>query len=267
MAAALVDDREQGAVALFGVTVAAMSREEALAEVARLVAAPGMATVAYVNAHSFNVAAADAVYRQALQGADLVLNDGSGVALAARLFGRRFPENLNGTDFNPALVSLAAERGWSVFLLGGAPGVAEATADCLTRRHPSLRIAGVHHGWFSPYDEEAVVARVAEARPDVLLVAMGNPLQEVFLARHSRSLGARLGVGVGAWFDFECGNATRAPAWLRRAGLEWVHRLVREPGRLWRRYLLGNPAFLARAVSASMVTRLGSRAPARSGTA
>jgi exopolysaccharide biosynthesis WecB/TagA/CpsF family protein len=240
-------------VRLLDVPVALLSAEAALREIEKLYVAAAPALIVYVNAHSLNVATRDIEYRHVLQNADLVLNDGAGVAIAARFQGQRFPANLNGTDFNPEIVRLAAERNWSVFFLGSRPGVAKEASERFRKRFPALEVAGYHDGFYE--DESAVVAEIIESRAGVLMVALGNPKQELFLARHLASTGARLGVGVGAFFDFTVGNVPRAPRWMSRAGIEWVYRLAQEPGRMWRRYIVGNPLFLARAIRDSVRAR------------
>jgi exopolysaccharide biosynthesis WecB/TagA/CpsF family protein len=233
-------------IRLLDVPVAMLSAEEALDEIEKLYVAADPALVVYVNAHTLNLAARAIEYRHVLQNADLVLNDGAGVSLAARMKGQRFPANLNGSDFNPAIVRLAADRGWPVFFLGGGPGVAQSAAERLQGRFRPLKVAGYRDGFFK--DESAVVAQIKESGAGVLMVALGNPKQELFLARHLAATGARIGVGVGAFFDFTAGTIPRAPRWMNRIGIEWVYRLAQEPGRMWRRYIVGNPVFLARAV-------------------
>jgi len=204
--------------------------------------------LAYVNAHTLNLATTDPSYAEVLRRADLVLNDGKGVLLAGLILGRRFPADLNGNFFTPLLVEHAAASGWPLFILGARPGVAERVAETLEAKHPGLTIAGTMHGHFSAAEEDDVVASIRATNPGLLLVGMGNPLQERFLARRLNDTGARVGLGVGAYLDFQVGEATRAPAWMNRIGLEWLHRLVQEPRRMWRRYVLGNPLFVLRVI-------------------
>lgn len=229
---------------LLGVPIDRLNRREALEAVAGLYERPEPALCVYVNAHTLNLAAKDPAYRKLLTDADLVLNDGSGVALGARIQGSRFPENLNGSDLNPSIVELAAQRGWPVFFLGGHPGVAGRAAGSLKDRFPSLEVAGTADGYFD--DPEGIAGEIRAAGTGLLMVAMGNPLQEMFLRDHLAATGARLGIGVGAFFDFTAGVVPRAPAWMNKAGIEWVYRLAQEPKRMWRRYVVGNPAFLGR---------------------
>jgi alpha-1,3-mannosyltransferase len=201
--------------------------------------------VAFANSHLLNVASKDEDFR-AILGNSIVLNDGIGTDIASRiLFGSAFPENLNGTDFIPHYLQNTQHR-YRVFLLGGRPGVAERVKRHFSGRYPQHQIVGCHHGYLGKEDEAEVNAMIQALRADVVLVAMGNPLQERWLAENLRSTGARLGFAVGALFDFASGNAHRAPAWMRSARLEWVYRLIQEPRRLCGRYLVGNPLFVLR---------------------
>jgi exopolysaccharide biosynthesis WecB/TagA/CpsF family protein len=233
-------------LSLLGVRIAQLERSAALSEVERLYGAPSPAMVAFANAHTLNLAYRSRQLRRALANAELVLNDGVGLAIAARLQGSRFTTNLNGTDFTPEVLARAAGLGWPVYLLGGRPGVAEKAGRKLCERVPGLDLAGSHHGFFGEEESSRVARMVKRSGAGLLLVAMGNPRQEQWLSRHLVDTGARLGLAVGAFLDFTAGEVPRAPAWINRAGCEWAYRLGHEPARLWRRYLIGNPLFLAR---------------------
>lgn len=204
---------------------------------------------AFVNAHCYNVMWRSTSYREALNSADSLFPDGTGVRWAARLVGER-ADNLNGTDMFPLLCRAARDAGLSIFLLGAQPGVAERVAHTAERLAPGIRIAGTHHGYFDAgsVEETAAIERVNASGADILLVAMGVPRQDRWLARHHDSLNVRASLGVGGLFDFYSGRIPRAPKWLRQLGGEWVFRLYQEPIRLFRRYVLGNPAFLATAL-------------------
>ncbi|KAA2314351.1 WecB/TagA/CpsF family glycosyltransferase [Pseudooceanicola sediminis] len=209
----------------------------------------GRRRVAFLNAHCGNVMARDATYADALATADMILPDGIGIELAARFCGARFAENLNGTDFTPALLKAAAAKGLGVYLLGARPGVAEAAARQLCLSIPGLRIVGTRDGYDGMADEDAVIAAINAARPDILITALGVPMQDVWLARNAHRLDARITMGVGALLDFLAGRVRRAPALVRRARAEWAWRLACEPRRMARRYLAGNVTFLARAAA------------------
>ena len=231
---------------ILGVQVASATEPAALGELERLADAGAPVLVAYVNAHTLNLAATDPSYKALLQDAGLVLNDGVGVALAARIGGHRFPANLNGSDFNPRILELAARRSWPVFFLGASQGVAEEAARRLKERIPNLVVAGTRDGYFPRGDDAEVAKMIEGSGAAVVMVAMGNPLQETWLRDNLAATGAKIGVGVGAFFDFSAENVRRAPAWMNRVGVEWLFRLAQEPKRLWRRYVVGNPVFLYR---------------------
>jgi exopolysaccharide biosynthesis WecB/TagA/CpsF family protein len=242
-------------IEILGVRIAKASRSEALRAVAELGEHDAPALIAYANAHTLNLAAADPAYRGLLEEAALVLNDGSGVQLAARIKGDLFPVNLNGSDLNPAILSVAAGRGWSAYFLGARPGTAARAAARLMDRIGGLEVVGTRDGFFDRAQDPEVAAEIKASGADILMVAMGNPLQERWLAANLAATGARVGVGVGAFFDFEAGEVARAPAVMNKLGIEWVWRLAQEPARLWRRYVVGNPLFLLRVLRSRLRKR------------
>lgn len=209
--------------------------------------AAGALGVAFCNAHTAEIALRDPRLAQALSRFALV-NDGIGIELGARLAtGRGFLENLNGTDFLPFLLSRLS-RPTRVYLLGARPGVAEAAARHFEARFPNFIAAGHRDGYFDAAQEHGVAAAVRASEADIVLVAMGNPRQEIFIADHMEAMGARAAFAVGALFDFAAGATPRAPAWLRGLRLEWAYRLWLEPRRLARRYTLEASAFLIAAL-------------------
>jgi len=233
-------------LSFFGIPICNTCLQEAMDWIVERARAPQKSLLAFANPHCLNIAHDDADYRRILAGAARVLADGIGIALACRLQRVQLVANLNGTDLFPHLCDRAAKEGLGLFLLGGAPGVAELMAVNIKRYYPSLVITGTYHGHFSAADDSAVIRRVNESGADILLVAMGVPKQEKWLAKHHESLTPPLRLGVGGLFDFYSGLIPRAPLWLREIGLEWVWRLLQEPDRMWRRYLIGNPKFLFR---------------------
>jgi exopolysaccharide biosynthesis WecB/TagA/CpsF family protein len=233
-------------IEIMGVPLASLSPESALAEVVRLYERDAPAQVAFVNAHGLNLAWDDRSFRDLLRRCDLVLNDGKGVMVAARLVGRRFPADLNGNFFSPLVLHLAAKKEWPVFFFGAKPGVAAQAAEVLQSRIDGLNIVGTQDGYFRPEDEDEVVQTIRDSGTGILFVGMGNPAQEIWIDRCLDKTGARVAFGVGAFFDFQTGTVKRAPEWMNRAGIEWVHRLGKEPRRMWRRYVVGNPRFITR---------------------
>ena len=228
-----------------GIAVALLSRSAALAELSEAMSSGRHVKLAFCNANLVNIAAADPALLRQLAGF-LVLPDGIGVDLGSRLlYGDSFPANLNGTDFIPALLE-AETRALTIALLGARPGVAERAAAKLAERYPRhcFRVAG--DGFFDAAGEAVLLASLKAAPPDLLLVALGNPRQERWIAETLGPQHAAVAAGVGALFDFLAGEVPRAPEAWRRARLEWLYRLRCEPARLWRRYILGNPLFLLR---------------------
>lgn len=233
-------------ITVLDVPIVRATEAEALEEIRYLTEQSEPAMVVYVNAHTLELTARDAEYQRIVQEAAIVLNDGIGVTLAAKVVGNvSFPANLNGTDLTPLILMMAAEQGWRVFLLGAAPGVAEKAAAKFVSQIPSLVIGGTHSGYFTTGELDGVLQQIRDAKTDVLIVGMGNPIQERWLAQHLAATGAKLGVGVGAFIDFSAGVFPRAPLWMQKMKVEWLYRLSREPKRLWKRYLLGGPVFLA----------------------
>ncbi|WP_425040318.1 WecB/TagA/CpsF family glycosyltransferase [Primorskyibacter sp. S187A] len=216
-------------------------------EVAQAILAPGRKTVAFFNAHCANERARTPAYARALRRAEFVLPDGIGIELAARLDGRALAENLNGTDFVPALLARAAKAGRSVFLLGGRPGTAQAAAQRLCMDIPGLRVVGMRDGYGGIKRRQDTIDEINESGADIVLVALGVPLQELWIDANRHAIDADVVLGVGALFDFLAGNVRRAPGLVRRARMEWAWRLAMEPRRMAKRYLVGNATFLARA--------------------
>ena len=184
------------------------------------------------------------------QRAAFIVADGMPLVWYSRLTGRSLPERVAGSDLIYRLCGRAAERGHRLFLLGGAPGVAQQAAEELTQRYPGLRIAGIEAPMISemtPEQHDQLIGRIRQARPDLLLVAFGQPKGELWLAEHCRQLDVPVCVQVGASFDFVAGRVERAPRWIQRIGMEWVYRIAQEPKRMVPRYGR-DAAFLVKAV-------------------
>jgi exopolysaccharide biosynthesis WecB/TagA/CpsF family protein len=242
---------------IMGVAVTAATANEAVKALDARLARREPIMLAFMNAHTSNLAGADESFRTLLN-RFTVLNDGVGVDIASRvLHGESFPENLNGTDFVPHYLAQTS-RQFRFFLLGARPGVADEAAAALLRLAPQHTLAGTRDGYFPPDEAHRIAAEIAAARANVVLVALGNPAQERFIADHFAASGAQLAIGVGALFDFLSGRVSRAPALVRRLRIEWIYRLALEPGRLWRRYILGNFKFISRL----LWVRIAGRRPA-----
>jgi len=224
-------------IRILGVPVDAVTDGEALDWAARALQNGRPHQVATVNPEFVMRARRDPAFAAVLDRADLCLPDGAGLLWAARQMGRPLPARVAGVDFVRALAHEGARRGWRFFLLGAAPGVAEAAATVLRAQNPGLIVAGVDSGSPDPADDAVTVPAVRRAATDVLLVAYGAPAQDLWIARNLVATGARLGIGVGGAFDFIAGRARRAPPWMQDRGLEWLHRLANQPWR-WRRMLV-----------------------------
>jgi exopolysaccharide biosynthesis WecB/TagA/CpsF family protein len=230
-------------VDLLGVPVTLCPFDSAVERVREMITSGASHYLVLANAHTLNVAYESPDYLDVLRRADLVLRDGVGMEIAARWRGIDAQHNFVGTDFVPDLLRALRPTPVRVFLFGAEPGIAERAACALERQAPNVRIVGTAPG-FGAFAR--VMEQVRAAKPDVLLVALGNPLQELWISRHYDRLGVPLAIGVGALFDFLGGRVTRAPKWVLRLRGEWLFRLLAEPRRLWRRYVTGGPKFLWR---------------------
>lgn len=232
---------------LFGLNLVRSTRPE-MAELLTDTALMGRRLqVNFLNAHCVNLAATDEAYRTILKDCDMLLPDGSGISLAAKIARQPMGDNLNGTDLFPELCERAARKGVAIYLLGGQPGIAAAAAATMQATYPGLRVAGTRDGFFSPDQVDAVIADINRSGAGMVFVGMGVPLQEKWIARHAAQLEAPVLLGVGGLFDYYSGRIARAPLPVRKIGCEWAWRLMMEPRRLAKRYLLGNGLFMARA--------------------
>ncbi|WP_290371242.1 WecB/TagA/CpsF family glycosyltransferase [Paraburkholderia unamae] len=184
----------------------------------------------------------DHLLADSVHGCDLINIDGMGVVWAARLLGYDVPERVAGVDLFVRLIDLAAKRGFPVFFLGATEKIVERTSAVLMDRHPDLKIAGFHHGYFWD-DEEKIVEIIRSSGARLLFVAITSPKKEVFIERWKEQLGVIFVMGVGGTFDVISGAVRRAPKWMQRIGMEWLYRVIQEPRRMWRRYLVTNTKF------------------------
>lgn len=194
--------------------------------------------IATINADFVVKSLYDAEFRRILQETDMATADGMPLVWGARLLGVPLQGRVTGADMVPALAELAARRGYSIYFLGAAPGVAEQAVAILRQRHPTLRVAGISsppaHAISS--GDPALIDACRAAKPDILLVAFGSPKQEKWIYSHAHLLNIPVMMGVGGTFDFIAGVTKRAPRWMQETGLEWLYRLACEPRRLWKRY-------------------------------
>lgn len=197
-----------------------------------------------INALKVGLAADDPEFRTALRSFDLAGADGQPIVWASRLLGTPIPGRVNGTDLMFELFALAEQKGYGVYLLGAKQEALDAATAELRRRYPLLRVSGARDGYFTAEEELGVVREVAQAQPDILLLALPSPRKEWFLLEHADELGAGFAMGVGGSIDVLAGTRPRAPVWMQRTGLEWLFRLFQDPWGMWRRYLTTNTRFL-----------------------
>ncbi len=243
---------------ILGLDVCKFTWPEALSFANEMASLPiGQTVISFLNANNANLMLADRGYHDVLS-RHIVFPDGIGLDLASRaLYGETFPANLNGTDFIPALLTFMEQKK-KVGLLGAAPGVAELAAKNLAKHTPWHEFVVINDGYFDEVkDTPEIIERIKDAKLDILLVAMGSSKQEKWVDRYIRPNHARLVLNVGALFDFASGSMPRAPEWVIKARMEWLYRLYKEPSRLWRRYIIGNPVFLWSVLRAVFKRRSG----------
>ena len=254
---------------ILGLPVCELSWADAFAFAEEVATMPfGQTVVAFINANNANLMMRDQEYRSVLE-RQIVFPDGHGVDIASMVFhGRKFPANLNGTDFVPALLTYIAKP-MRVALIGTRAKTLQRATENFRRHAPWHEFIPISDGFFDRAKSDEIMERVREADVDILLVAMGSPAQEKWIDRHVGPGHARLVLSVGALFDFVAGDVRRAPSGLRRLRLEWLYRLLQEPKRLWRRYVLGNPLFLYHVMRyklSGMVAKRGADETAEAGT-
>ena len=235
---------------ILGVNVDPLSVAELHARILSIVREGGHALTLHVNIYGLNLCYRDSELRAFFNAAPVVFCDGAGVVLGARILGRHLPKRITYADWAWELMDFAERENLSLFFLGARPGVARKAAARLKGRYPNLKIAGIHHGYFDGTvggpENEAVLRKINATRPDILLVGFGMPLQERWLMHNWDRIDARVALTGGAVFDYVSEELKRGPRILTDNGFEWLARLLIEPKRLWRRYLIGNPLFLLR---------------------
>lgn len=235
---------------IYDIRIANVTMDEALARIfdaiQRYASYSSAQEMHFVNAHCINVAGKNLEYRNVLKHAHAVFADGTGIRKAGALLGTPIVDNVNGTDMFPLLCKECAQRGLKMYLLGAAPTIAHKVAQWADSFTNSSIIAGVHDGFFGPHEIDKLIQEITDAHPDILLVAMGVPKQELWIHEHLDKLHVPVCMGVGGLFDFYSGTIPRAPLWMRNIGCEWVWRLLKEPKRMWKRYIIGNVVFMSR---------------------
>lgn len=230
-------------IELFGVPMDALSMAETVSEIDRRIAGRLFTQHVVVNVAKLVQMQDDPELARAVKACDLINIDGAGVVFGGRMLGLKIPERVAGIDLFEELLGYAEGAGKSVYLLGATPEVIAKTVAKVRNDHPGLDIAGYHHGYFWD-DEEAIVHKIQASGAALLFVGIGSPLKERFINRWRDDFGVLFAMGVGGTFDVVAGKVRRAPVWMQRAGLEWLFRVLQEPRRMWRRYLVTNTRFI-----------------------
>lgn len=248
----ITDDPKPSLITILDVPVHQVTMAQTLAHVERFLETPGLDQIATVNPEFVMAAQKDGEFLTVLQQAALCIPDGVGLLWAARVLGQRLPERVAGSELVYHLAQLAAEKKHRLFLLGAAPGVAEEAAAVLQHHYPNLIVAGTYAGSPDTAENEAIVQRINDSAADLLFVAYGAPRQDKWIARNREKLPTvRVAMGVGGALDFITGRSIRAPQWVQKLGLEWLHRLYHEPWR-WRR-MLALPRFAFHIVKTRLI--------------
>ncbi len=209
----------------------------------------------YINIHTIDVALEIPWFKEFLDQSLVSYCDGEGVRLGARLLGENIPERITLSDYIYDIAESAVENDLKLFFLGGASSVAERAATRLKELYPGLQISGYHHGFISEEENNSVVRAINACQPDILLLGMGVPLQEAWTKENFSKLNVNLIWMGGGFLDTVSGDKINCPRWLGALGFEWAFRLIQEPRRLWKRYLIGNPLFLLRILHARFLKR------------
>lgn len=221
-------------VHILSVRIDDVTYKQVLEHIQAFIAAGELRQLATVNVEFIMEARRNPAFRQVLADCALCVPDGVGVVWASRRLGKPVRQRVAGVDLVEHIAARAAQSGWRIYFLGAAPGIAEQTAQILSKRYPGLPVAGCYAGSPDPSQEDAIIERVKAAQPDVLFVAYGAPRQDFWCARNQTRIGVPVALGVGGSFDFISGVTQRAPRWMQRLCLEWLHRLIRQPWRLRR---------------------------------
>lgn len=234
---------------VLGVGVSAVSMEQALTRIDAWIARRHPNYICVTGVHGVMESQQDEDLRQIHNHAGMVVPDGMPLVWLGKLHGHSHMTRVYGPDLMLALCERSVERGYRHYLYGGAEGVPELLAERLRQRFPGIQIVGTYSPPFrplTPEEDETIVQRINQSHPDIVWVGLSTPKQERWMAAHVGRVSAPVLIGVGAAFDFHAGLKPQAPRWMQRSGLEWFFRLLTEPRRLWRRYLINNPKFVAR---------------------
>ena len=225
--------------------VNALSLDETVAEVEKIVAAGVPTQHVVINASKVNLMEADAELAKIVNECPLINADGASIVWAAKKLGVPLSERVTGIDLFQRLVELSAEKGYKVYLFGAKEEVVSRVRAIFEDRYPGIQIVGYRNGYFTEADEPQIVADMAASGADMMFVAFSSPEKEYWVHKYLNQIGIPFVMGVGGSFYVVAGVTDRAPKWMQDHGLEWFYRFIQEPGRLWKRYIVGNAKFVA----------------------
>ena len=231
-------------ISVLGVKVYNLSMDETLEEMNRLIKSGGSHLLVTLGVEMVMAAQKNEVFKNTVNNASLVVPDSVGIIWAAKKSGKMLKERVPGVEIIDKVAATAEKYGWKAFFLGAKPGVAKEAAEKLKSKYPHFKWVGEHHGYFKEDDE--VLKKISETKPNLIFVALGFPAQEEWFERNRKKLGNSVVIGVGGSFDVISGRIKRAPMLYRKLGLEWFHRLITEPKRIIR--MMALPAFVLKVI-------------------
>lgn len=230
---------------LLGINIDILNKIELLNKCSNYFNTSKINTIYFFNSHCYNISRKNPRYLDSINNANLLLNDGIGIKIALKMFGINEKENMNGTDLIPQIIELAYSLNKNIYLLGGKPGIVEKVEKKLNEKYLGCNIVGKHNGYFKKEETNEIIRDILNSKTDLLIVGMGVPYQELWIENNKVALSKiKIVIAGGAILDFLSGDVRRAPKILRKLNLEWTYRLLLEPKRLWKRYLIGNIKFL-----------------------
>jgi len=234
-------------VRIFGVRIDCVDMEEAFNRFLTLLNRERTAVIYTPNTEMVMMAEKDPEFKEVLNGADLVIPDGIGLIHASKIHHLGLTDRVPGIELMERILKYCHTTRRSIYLFGGKPGTAELAGQKILEKYPNIIIKGIEHGYFTADDEDRIIDNINEAKPDVLFVALGAPKQEKWIAKHRRTLNAHVSMGIGGSLDVYAGNVKRAPVFFQKLGIEWMHRLLKEPSRVVR--MMALPKFMIKVVT------------------
>ena len=242
------DWREKDSINILGIPFSCLDMQQTMALLKQWIDNDKHGMVVTANAEMVMLAEKNSEFRQIITQADLVTPDGIGILWAAKRLGCTLRERVTGIDLADALIKASAKNNWTVFFLGGKPGIAEKAEQKMREKYPGFKTGGIHHGYLKDIDEISLINAIRESHAQILLVAMGAPVQEKWISQHLQNLNVPVVMGIGGSFDVWAGNVKRAPIWMQKVGMEWLFRLICQPERLGR--VLCLPVFMKKVIFA-----------------